>query len=106
MAYRTDSLQDVRRLLAALKADGRATNINPLNHGNAWSIYFDDPEGNGLEVFADTPWHVQQPQARPWDTSLSDRELHAWTKAEFEKEPGFGSIDAFYAARAERVRRG
>ncbi len=106
MAFRTESLQDVRRMLAALEADGRAKHVNPLTHGNAWSIYFDDPEGNGLEVFADTPWHVQQPQAKPWDTSLSDEELHAWTQAEFEKEPGFGPIDAFYAARAERIRQG
>ncbi|MBW2282714.1 MAG: VOC family protein [Deltaproteobacteria bacterium] len=104
MAFRTDSLSDVRSMLAALKADGRATHINPLTHGNAWSVYFTDPEGNGLEVFADTPWHVQQPQGKPWDTSLTDDELHAWTQAEFEKEPGFGPIDAFYAARAEKLR--
>ena len=104
MAFRTDSLQDVRDTLAALEKDGRATAINPLTHGNAWSVYFQDPEGNGLEVFCDTPWHVQQPQGKPWDTTLSDAELRAWTQAEFEKEPGFGPIDEFYAARAEHIR--
>ena len=105
-AFRTESLQDVRDLLAALQKDGRASNINPLTHGNAWSIYFSDPEGNGLEVFCDTPWHVQQPQGKPWDTTLSDQALLDWTRAEFEKEPGFGPIGDFYAARAEKVQRG
>ena len=105
-AFRTESLQDVRDLLAALQKDGRASNINPLTHGNAWSIYFNDPEGNGLEVFCDTPWHVQQPQGKPWDTTLSDQALLDWTRAEFEKEPGFGPIGDFYAARAEKLQRG
>ena len=36
-----------------------------MSHGNTLSIYFNDPEGNGLEVFWDTPWHVAQPKANP-----------------------------------------
>lgn len=104
-AFRTESLQDVRDMLETLRKDGRASNINPLTHGNAWSIYFSDPEGNGLEVFCDTPWHVQQPQGKPWDTTLSDAELAQWTQAEFEKQPGFGPIDAFYRERAERIQK-
>lgn len=104
-AFRTGSLADVRAMLETLKRDGRATNINPLCHGNAWSVYFNDPEGNGVEVFCDTPFHVQQPQGKPWNPELGDQELLDWTRAEFEKEPGFGPIDAFYAQRAEHLRR-
>ena len=52
----------------------------------------------------DTPWHVQQPQGRPWDLQMGDAELEDWTKAQFEKEPGFGPIEAFYARRAEQLR--
>jgi catechol 2,3-dioxygenase-like lactoylglutathione lyase family enzyme len=104
-AFRTDSLADVRAAAERLREDGRAEQIDPVTHGNAWSIYFRDPEGNGVEIFCDTPWHVRQPQARPWDPSLSDAELERWTRAEFEKEPEFGPIDAFYAARAEHLRR-
>jgi catechol-2,3-dioxygenase len=103
-AFRTESLGDVRAMLAKLQTDGRASQINPLSHGNAWSVYFQDPEGNGIEVFCDTPWHVQQPQGKPWDPEMSDQELAEWTQAEFEKEPGFGPIGDFYAARAERLR--
>jgi catechol 2,3-dioxygenase len=25
------------------------------NHGNAWSIYYSDPEGNRMEVYSATP---------------------------------------------------
>jgi catechol 2,3-dioxygenase len=103
-AFRTGSLGDVRDMYRKLEADGRAKNFNPMSHGNAWSIYFSDPEGNGIEVFCDTPWHVAQPQGRAMDFSQSDEEIRAWTVAEFEKEPGFGPIDAFYQARTAHLR--
>ena len=102
-AFRTDSLADVRAMIETLEKDGRATSLNPMTHGNAWSIYFRDPEGNGIELFCDTPWHVAQPQGKTWDTKSSDEELFAWTQATFEKESGFGPIDAFYRARAEHL---
>jgi catechol-2,3-dioxygenase len=104
MAFRTDSIGDVRATLEAVRKDGRASGIAPITHGNAWSVYFTDPEGNGIEVFCDTPWHVAQPQGKPWDTSLSDEELEEWTRAEFEKAPEFGPIEEFYARRAEDLR--
>lgn len=103
-AFRTGSLASLRAIGGALERDGRATELNPITHGNAWSFYFKDPEGNGIEVFCDTPWHVQQPQGKPWDPSLSDEELARWTQETFEKEPGFGPIGEFYADRASRVR--
>ena len=103
MAFRTESLAQVKAMDRAVRADGRATDINPVTHGNAWSVYFKDPEGNGIEVFCDTPWHVQQPQAKPWDPALSDAELHAWTEKEFGSDPEFGPIDAYYAGRAEHL---
>jgi catechol 2,3-dioxygenase len=105
-AFRTDTLADVKGMIQKLEKDGRATGMMPLTHGNAWSIYFQDPEGNGVEVFCDTPWHVSQPQARSWDPSLSEADLLAWTKQEFGDDPEFGPIDAYYAARAKHLREG
>jgi catechol-2,3-dioxygenase len=104
MAFRTESLTDVRKAAERLQEDGRATELQPITHGNTWSIYFKDPEGNGIEIFCDTPWHVRQPQAKPWDMSMSDDEVRTWTRAEFEKEPEFGPIEDYYAARAEHLR--
>jgi catechol-2,3-dioxygenase len=103
-AFRTESLADVRAMAERLEQDGRAAKIQPITHGNAWSIYFKDPEGNGIEVFCDSPWHVQQPQARPWDMSMTDDEVREKTQAEFGTEPGFGPIDAFYRARADHLK--
>ena len=102
-AFRVESLDDVKALNARLVEDGRTEGINPLTHGNAWSIYFSDPEGNGIEVFCDSPWHVAQPQARPWDIEASNEEVARWTKTTFENEPGFGPIDEFYQTRAREL---
>ena len=104
MAFRVSSLAEVREAAEKLEKDGRAAAIAAITHGNAWSVYFQDPEGNGIEIFVDTPWHVKQPQARPWDMSMGDAELEDWTKAEFEKAPEFGAIEAFYARRAQQLR--
>jgi catechol-2,3-dioxygenase len=105
VAFRVPDVAAVRELDARIRADGRGRMPMPLTHGNTWSVYFADPEGNGLEVFCDTPWHVAQPQGKAWDMSASDAELLATTRAAFEKEPQFGPGDVYVAAR-ERVRQG
>ena len=38
-----------------------------VSHGNAWSAYFKDPEGNRIEVFVDSPWYTPQPCRQPLD---------------------------------------
>ena len=63
--------------------------MRPTSHGNTWSIYMQDPEQNGIEIFCDTPWHVTQPQGKTWDITADDQTLMAWTKSEFEGEKGF-----------------
>jgi catechol 2,3-dioxygenase-like lactoylglutathione lyase family enzyme len=106
LAFRTSgSLADLRRLKERLEATEGVDGIRPITHGNAWSVYFRDPEGNGVEVFLDTPWHVAQPQARPLDLSLDDAEIEAWTEASYRDEPRFGPIEQFYADRAEHLAR-
>lgn len=97
MAFRVDSLADVKAFAARIQEDGRAGELRPTNHGNAWSIYFNDPEGNGIEVFCDSPFAVQQPQAKPWDVSLTEDELRRQTEQQFGGEPGFRPIADFYA---------
>jgi catechol 2,3-dioxygenase len=105
-AYRSaGTLDDLKALLARLQADPDVTGIMPLTHGNAWSIYFADPEHNGIEVFIDTPWHVQQPQGKPLDLSKSNDEIVADTRAAFADEPGFGDLGEFYQGRADHLSR-
>jgi catechol 2,3-dioxygenase len=103
IAFRVDSLADVKAMAARLQADGRASDISPTSHGNAWSVYFKDPEGNRIEVFCDSPFHVRQPQVRPWDLSMSEDELRRATEEQFRGEPGFGPMDGFRAEQRRRL---
>lgn len=105
-AFRVDSLDDVKHMNERLQKDGRVKDRLPLTHGNTWSIYFADPEGNGLEIFCDSPWHVQQPQGKVWDMDKSNDEIVEETRISFESEPGFGPIEDFYRARARALNEG
>ena len=98
-AFRVADLGDVKSMIDTLEKDGRATAMNPMSHGNAWSIYFQDPEQNGVEVFCDTPFHVAQPQGKTWDPTSSDAEILAWTTENFKDQPGFGPIEDYYELR-------
>ena len=31
------------------------------DHGNAWALYFKDPEGNPVELYVDSPFYTPQP---------------------------------------------
>jgi len=99
LAFRIGGIDDLRAIDARIRADGRGRMPRPISHGNTWSIYFGDPEGNGVEVFCDTPWHVKQPAGKAWDMKQDDTELFEHTRAAFEKEPGFGSGESYVGAR-------
>ena len=78
-AFRVETLDDVHRLREKLASRKDVGKVVPITHGNTWSIYFQDPERNGIEVFCDTPWDADQPFAEPWDPTLSREELEQYT---------------------------
>lgn len=90
LAFRVASFEDVTTLHGRL-SELDFVKIMPLSHGNTLSIYFNDPEGNGLEVFWDTPWHVAQPQGKPWDTSMDQQTALKWVQENFSAEPSFAT---------------
>ncbi len=101
-AFKVDQLDEVKEMARRLKTDGRGSPPAPVTHGNAWSIYFQDPENNGIEVFCDTPFHVAQPQGGGWDMEKSEADLIKWTRATFDDAAGkneFGPIDDYYERR-------
>jgi catechol 2,3-dioxygenase len=55
MSFKVGAIDDLRRVRAHASSTG-ATQMRNMNHGNALSIYFQDPEGNMIEVYVDTPW--------------------------------------------------
>ena len=74
ISFIVDDLEDLRAFHTALVAES-VKELAPRNHGNAWSIYFHDPEGNRIELYAPTPWHVGQPYGRPLDLRLPAQTL-------------------------------
>ncbi|MCP3992780.1 MAG: hypothetical protein GY724_27180 [Actinomycetia bacterium] len=105
-ALRVDTLDEVKEMDARLDADDRIGNRLPLTHGNAWSIYFDDPEGNTLEIFCDSPWHAAQPQGEIWDMGKSNDEIAVETRKVFEDNPAFKPIEDFYRSWSEELKNG
>ena len=100
LAFRTGTLDDLRRLRAALLEAG-VEGITPICHGNAWSLYFNDPEGNGIECYVDSPFHVAQPQGKGFDLDQSDEEIAQATREQFGTEPEFRPMAAYRAEKAK-----
>lgn len=90
VAFRMETIGDLRDLKKRLASEGIDVR-REVSHGNAWSLYFTDPEGNGVECFVDTPFHVSQPQGKPTDIDLDDDALLEKTRADFQDEPEFGA---------------
>ncbi len=84
-AFRVETLDEVRRFYAKLKAQDLPGRVLPITHGNTWSIYCQDPERNGIEIFCDTPWDAEQPFAEPWDPTLDRGALETYTKQLIEQ---------------------
>jgi catechol-2,3-dioxygenase len=89
ISFRVDSLQTLRELHGRLEREPGVKILGPVTHGNAVSLYFQDPEGNRVECLIDTPWHVPQPYRIKVDLSQSDQEI--WDKIEKDARatPGF-----------------
>ncbi|MGH0028916.1 MAG: VOC family protein [Myxococcota bacterium] len=102
LAFRTGTLDDLRVLRGRLEAAG-VEGILPICHGNAWSLYFQDCEGNGLECFVDTPFHVAQPFAQGFDLDQSDADILEATRKLVETEPEFQPMTEWRDAFARRI---
>jgi catechol-2,3-dioxygenase len=98
-AFEVDDLNELRAMWHRVTIDPRAGGLRDAApatgfQGDQWSIRLCDPEGNGVEVYAPTPWDVaaaRTPYTRrtdtmfePFDLALSDRELEAWGQHHLE----------------------
>lgn len=88
LSFKVDSLDQLRAVRLAALENG-ATKMRGLNHLNALSIYFSDPEGNTIEVYLDTPWYVPQPHGDPLDLALPDAQIWQQTEQAARADPGF-----------------
>jgi catechol 2,3-dioxygenase len=101
LSFKVQAIDDLRRIQAGALAAG-ATRMRGMNHGNALSIYFEDIEGNTIEVYLDTPWYVPQPHGDPLDLSKSDAEIWAETEAACRNDPAFEPVKDWAASFATR----
>jgi catechol 2,3-dioxygenase len=104
ISLRAGRLQDLRDLAKAVAAEPGVTDINPTDHGTAWSLYFRDPERNRLEIFVDAPWYVAQPRVEPLDLALSDEAIMARTRAAIETHPTFKPIADWKRGFADKIK--
>jgi catechol 2,3-dioxygenase-like lactoylglutathione lyase family enzyme len=102
LSFRVETLDEVKSVHDRLVAAG-VTKIDPCTHGNAWSVYFRDPENNRLEFYCDTPWHIPQPFRRPMDYSQPLDRVYAETKAICEAVPGFKPMQQYKTELAQRI---
>ena len=102
ISFRVVSLADLRQAHAELVRQ----DIGPtfaLNHGNAWSVYTHDPEGNMVELYVDSPWYVPQPVTDPLDLSQSDDEIRRATERAYRSRPGFQPIEHWRESFARKL---
>lgn len=88
LSFLLDSLDDLKTYYRFAKASG-VQNIGQVDHGNAWSIYFKDPEGNPVEMYVDAPYYTAQPCREPLDLDLPTEQILAQTLAMCKRRPGF-----------------
>jgi len=102
VSFRVDTLGELQRFYRRIRAEA-PRELAPVTHGNAWSVYFRDPEGNRIEVFTDTDWHVTQPVREPIDLERPEDEIRRETEAFCRARPGFRPMAEWRAEIAQRI---
>jgi catechol 2,3-dioxygenase-like lactoylglutathione lyase family enzyme len=74
ISFKVPSIDDMRAFKQRLE-DEHIEIERIISHGNAFGMYFFDPEGNRIEVYYKTGFPVPQPHGDPIDLAQSDDEL-------------------------------
>jgi catechol-2,3-dioxygenase len=73
-AFKVATLADLRACFSDVVARGLSVKM-ALNHGVSLAFYFDDPEGNMIEIYWPTRLDFGQPYGHPIDLSLPEDAL-------------------------------
>jgi len=101
ISFRVDSITSLRVFHQSLLSS--STLLQTVSHGTTWSIYFRDPEDNRLELFTDTPWHVNQPCRFEVDFAMSNEELLEFTERRIKDLPGFVEVNKWRESHSKTV---
>jgi len=102
LSYKVDSLETLQRVHAGL-AQRSVKELVQISHGNAWSVYFKDPEGNRIEIFVDTPWYTPQPVREPLDLSQPADQIRKQTEEFCRSRARFQSDTAWRRDLADKI---
>lgn len=102
MSFKLDSLADLRQFNEIIKVEGVRVD-RTMNHGNAWSIYCFDPEGNRLELYAKSPWYIAQPCAEPLDLEEPEDIILGKTEDLVRDDPTFVPLQEWLVRQAAAV---
>lgn len=79
ISWRVESLEDLRAFHRLFEAEGVPVQ-QEVTHGNAFGIYFFDPEGNRNEVYLRIERDVRQPFRKSIDLGCEPEQI--WAQAE------------------------
>ncbi len=79
ISFKVPSIQDLREYKKKLEEENLKID-RIVSHGNAFGMYFFDPEDNRVELYYRTGLPVPQPHGDPIDLERSDQELLADAK--------------------------
>jgi catechol-2,3-dioxygenase len=102
VSFNVETLANVQKAYRKVKAAACKV-IDPRCHGNAWSVYFSDPEGNRIEMFCDTPWYVPQPLGYEIDLDKSEDQLYRETEELCRAKPGFKPMEEWRAEISKKI---
>lgn len=96
------SLSELRAFWVHVKETGIPVQV-VKNHGNAWSIYIEDPDGNMLEVYAHADWYVSQPLGEPLNLEDSEEEILRQTEELVKADPKAMPRDEWMKSQQEKI---
>jgi catechol 2,3-dioxygenase len=102
LSFKVGSLDALKAMFKRVRNAG-VEEIRQICHGNALSFYFADPEGNGIEIYTDTPWYVPQPHGVPVDLTKSNDRILAAVEKHCRETPGFMPLDDWKAEVRRRL---
>ncbi len=102
ISFKLTTLADLQAMHGRVREEG-IKEFRVVTHGNAWSVYFADPEGNRVELFVDTPWHTPQPFAEPFDIEAPVEAIMRQTENICRNRPGFVSRGEWRKSQVARM---
>lgn len=102
ISFVVPSLGELRAFWVHVKETGIPVQV-VKNHGNAWSIYIDDPDGNMLEIYAHADYYVSQPLGEPLNLEDSEEEILRQTEELVARDPKARPRAEWMAEQAEKI---